>query len=329
MNLARIVQIEPVGHATADGTLQDGLHHGISRDAPAYMHYPLFCQLVDRLPALSDLHLQGSEEPLLHLHFFQMVRYAATRGIRVSTHTGLSILPQYCADECVQSGLHAMHVALDAASHAVYEAIHGKARFDKILRNLRRLTAAKSRFGHHLPHLHLSCTLVQQNLAELPALVQLAHDEGIRHLSMQHLPCQDEASPAHFPLLHSYADQISLQQEDPQRVRFYFDLARNLAKKLKVNLHLPGGQTKQISKNFLHRDNNGLQLRFGHDGRSLPLSAAAGKLAHHTHTRLQTGIADMTPTLSPAPAAPRLRPYSPAASGTEVAPARSDGSAAY
>ncbi len=268
MNLDRMVQIEPVGHCSVD----DQCHSKSgARSVSAYMQYPLFCQLLDQLPELKELQLQGAEDPLLHLHFFQMVRYAVARGIRVSTHTGMTILSEERADECVQSGLHTMHVALDAASNRVYEAIHGKARFDKILRNLRRLMDAQSRHNSLLPHVHLSFTVMQKNLAELPDLVQLAHDEGIHNLSVQYLHREEFAGLWHPPL-HAHDSENSLLQEDQQRIRFYFDLARSLAKKLKISLHLPGVPCAFAVKRFLQRQGRNPIRRFCHDGRSMPCS---------------------------------------------------------
>lgn len=210
-----------------------------SMHGPAYLNYTRFCQLIDQLPGFSDLRLQGNAEPLQHLHFFQMVRYAVARGFRVSTCTGLTILPEYRVDECINSGLHTVHVALDAACAPSYAALHGKDRFGKILRNLRRLMAARSRQLQARPHMHLLCTVMRRNLSDLPRLVQLAHEEGFSHMTVRHLDDRAQVSSRQVPALYHYAGETGLLQDDRQRVAFYFDLARRRARKLHINLHLP------------------------------------------------------------------------------------------
>src|SRR3569623_847035 len=136
MDLPHFVQIEPVGQCNLRCRMcpvqfrTDGARGG----PPAFIDYTDFCRLIDQFPTMTELHLQGLGEPLMHLHFFDMVRYAAARGIRVSTNTNLTILSESRARECVQSGLRTMHVSIAGASAAVYEAISERARFDKVLR---------------------------------------------------------------------------------------------------------------------------------------------------------------------------------------------------
>lgn len=249
VDLPRFVQIEPVGECNLRCRMCPIQFRAEGRPAgkpPAYMDIDLYRHLIDQFPEMTELHLQGLGEPLLHLHFFEMVRYATARGIRVSTNTNLTVLPDYRAQECVNSGLHTMHVSLDAATPAIYEAIRVRARFEKVLRNLRRLMAAKARLHSDLPHVKLVCVVMRQNLAELPSLVQLAHDEGIDHLSVQHL-CHDfgeSTLPAQYLSMRNFIEDQTLLHEDPARIALHFDQARALARELGVELRLPRTQPK-------------------------------------------------------------------------------------
>ncbi len=241
--LPRFVQIEPVGQCNLRCRMCPIQFRtdGTPGHPPAFMNYEVFCRLVDQFPAMSELHLQGLGEPLMHPRFFEMVRYAAGRGIEVSTNTNLTVLSERRAEECVSSGLARMHVSLDGASAETYEYIRVRARFDKVLRNLGRLTETKRRLESALPEVRLVAVAMRKNLHELPDLVRLARQFGVDALSVQHL-CHDfgESSlPAQYRPMRAFVESETLQHEDPVRVQRYFDEARAAALEAGVSLRLP------------------------------------------------------------------------------------------
>src|SRR5690606_22469877 len=94
-------QIEPVGQCNLRCQMcpiqfrRDGPPHG----PLAFMEFETFCRLLAQMPRLETLHLQGMGEPLMHPRFFDMVRHAAARGVRVSTNTNLTLLSERRARE--------------------------------------------------------------------------------------------------------------------------------------------------------------------------------------------------------------------------------------
>jgi MoaA/NifB/PqqE/SkfB family radical SAM enzyme len=147
--LPSFVQIEPVGQCSMEcKTIPVSYYR---RDAPrgrppAFIRFDAFCRLIDELPAIQELQLQSAAEPLSHPRFFDMVRYAAARGIEVSTHTRLTTLSARRAEECVASGLRRMHVVLGRPG----------AERTRVLANLRRLIGAKRSAGSRWPHIHFA-----------------------------------------------------------------------------------------------------------------------------------------------------------------------------
>jgi radical SAM protein with 4Fe4S-binding SPASM domain len=239
LNLPGFVQIEPVGQCN----LACKMCPVVFRDEkpPAFIGYDVYCGLIDQFPALKELHLQGLGEPLLHPRFFDMVRYAAQRGIEVSTNTNLTALSERRAEECAKSGLARLHVSLDAAEARAYEYIRVGARFSKVLRNLGWLNEAKERLGSARPEIRLVAVAMRANLEQLPALVRLAHRYRVHSLSIQHLAHDfSEASlPVRYQAMRSFVDQETLAGEDPARVRRWFDEARAAARQTGVQLRLP------------------------------------------------------------------------------------------
>lgn len=248
-DLPKFVQIEPVGQCNLRCKMcpvqfrKDGQPHGPS----AFIQYDVFCRLIEQFGAISELHLQGLGEPLLHPRFFHMVRFAAERGIQVTTNTNMTVMTEERATECVASGLHTLHVSLDGAHAAAYESIRVKARFDKVLRNLRRLMQAKAAVSSSLPHVRLVAVVMRQNLEELPELVRLAKREGVEAVSVQHL-CHDfgEASlPEHYQPMRSFIDAQTLLHEDKARILKVFGQTREEAERLGMELRLPNIEPRQ------------------------------------------------------------------------------------
>lgn len=237
--LPAYVQIEPVGQCNLRCRM---CAIQFRTDGPAaFMPFATFTRLVDEFAGVRDLHLQGLGEPLLHPRFFDMVAYAAARGMRVTTNTNLTLLNPRRAERCVTSGLDCIHVSLDGATAATFEQIRLRASFERVMRNLDLLLAARAQLRSDQPQIKLVAVVMRCNLHELPDLVRLAHGRSISALSAQHL-CHDfgEASlPAHYHPMRAFVEAETLLHEDPQRVERYFAEARALAAALGVELRLP------------------------------------------------------------------------------------------
>src|SRR5579884_577139 len=159
--LPAYLQIEPVGQCNLRCQMcaiqfrRDGPPHG----PPAFMSFAAFTGLIDGFEGLQELHLQGLGEPMMHPRFFDMVAYAARRGIRVSTNSNLTLLNDRRAELCATSGLACLHVSIDGATPETYERIRVRAHFDCVVRNVERLqrarwSAAWPRSGTTLPLSH-------------------------------------------------------------------------------------------------------------------------------------------------------------------------------
>jgi len=209
----------------------------------AFMPYQAFCDLIDQFPALTELHLQGLGEPMLHPRFFDMVAYAARQGVRVTTNTNLTVCTERRIRECLESGLDTMYVSVDGASAAVYEAIRVDAKFDRVMANLARLMRMRAQVpaGAATFHVGIVGVAMRMNLHELPDIVRLAHRHGITDVSFQHL-CHDfgESSlPALYRPMRDFVDEQTLLHEDPARVAEVFEDIRRAADTLGVTVRIP------------------------------------------------------------------------------------------
>ena len=249
MELPHYVQLEPVGQCNLRCQMcaiqfrQDGPPHG----PPAFMSWDAFTALVDGFTGLEELHLQGLGEPMMHPRFFDMVAYAAGKGIRVTTNSNMTLLNTKRAERIVTCGLDRLHVSLDGATAETYERIRVRAHYDRVLRNLDLLLEARAQHGTGLPHLRMVMVIMRQNLHELPDLVRLAHDHSFEGVFVQHL-CHDfgeETLPSHYRPMRDFVQEQTLFEEDPARVEHYFGAARAVAEEVGIELRLPRTRPRQ------------------------------------------------------------------------------------
>lgn len=241
--LPRYVQIEPVGQCNLRCQMcpipfrQDGPPHG----PPAFMRFETFARIIDELPELEHLHLQGLGEPMMHPRFFDMVAYAAQRGVRVTTNTNMTlVLNPRRAERTVTCGLDLIHISVDGATAETYERIRVRAKFDRLRRNLQLLDDARRSVAHP-PALRLVSVVMRQNLDELADLVRFAHRWSIGEIFVQHL-CHDfgeSTLPAAYEPMRRFVDEQTLLGESPERIEQSFAAARRVADELGIDLRLP------------------------------------------------------------------------------------------
>lgn len=233
--LPRFAQIEPVGRCNLACRMCTVNERA---DQVAELSMERYRALLDQMPDLTHLHLQGLGEPMLHPQFFEMVELAAGRGIRVSANTNLTLLTEHRATRCADSGLAELSVSLDGASAQVYESIRRKASFGKVLRNLRRLVEARNASASLL-QLRAVMVLMRSNLHELPALVRLLHDYGVEELLVQRLSsdlAQADLPARYIPIRDFVSDN---ELRDVDEAAAVFDSARRASAEVGLRLHLP------------------------------------------------------------------------------------------
>lgn len=241
--LPRYVQLEPVGQCNLRCRMcpiqfrRDGPPYG----PPAFMGFDLFVRLLDGFAGLTELHLQGLGEPMMHPRFFDMVALAVSRGVRVTTNSNLTLLNERRARACVTSGLATLHVSIDGARPETYDAIRVRGHFDRVVANVRLVLDARRRLESASPRLHMVAVAMRENVAELPELVHLAADLEMDELFVQHLAHDftEESLPAVYAPMRRFVEQQTLLGDDPARVAEAFADARVAAEARGLRLRLP------------------------------------------------------------------------------------------
>ncbi len=238
--LPRFAQVEPIGRCNL-ACRMCAVNHRPAQQQAQTMSVAQFDALLAQLPDLQELHLQGLGEPMLHPEFFTLVEHAVARGIRVSANTNATLITPARARRCVDSGLSALSISLDGAGASTYEAIRQGASFAKVTRNIERLVRARRALRADTPALRLVMVLMKGNLAELPALVELAAGLGVFEVLVQQLASDlaEPTLPAGYLPVQAYLRRAELRGHDLAEASEVFAFARERAARLGVALHLP------------------------------------------------------------------------------------------
>jgi radical SAM protein with 4Fe4S-binding SPASM domain len=236
--LPRFAQIEPTAACNLACPMCTVNHRA---DTTRHLTLAQFQALVQQLPGLEELHLQGLGEPMLNPEFFEMVEWAAARGIRVSANTNLTLLTPERAQRCIDSGLHALSVSVDAADRDIYESIRVQASFDKVMRNLGRLAAVRAHAAGRGPQVRLVMVLMRRNLDQLVPLLRLAQRVGVHTVQVQRLSSDLEQAdlPGRYIPIRDHVRDAELTAGDAAHARQVFAHASRVAAALGVTLHLP------------------------------------------------------------------------------------------
>jgi radical SAM protein with 4Fe4S-binding SPASM domain len=193
---------------------------------PPFFEPELFERLRPIFPTLLRGYLFGLGEPLLNPHLIDYIRAMSECGVDAQFNTNATLIDEAKADEIARAGACAVTVSIDGATAETYESIRRGAKFDRVVRGLRALTAASRRYGK--PQINLSIVAMRSNIHELPLLADLAADLGVRTLHVEPLLRQIEGTP-----LDDHYERENLGVAT--RVREAFDLA--MAKARAAGIH--------------------------------------------------------------------------------------------
>lgn len=209
------------------------------------MSFATFRALVDDLPELEKLTLQGLGEPLLNPDLLAMVRYASARGVRVGFNSNGTLLTERKAEQLVDAGIDWLHVSVDAAHRETYAYVRGRDEFDRVARHVAGLARVKERLGGERPTLSVVFVAMSTNVAELPELVRLVSSWDVPTLRVQNLShdFSDTQCDPGFDEIRAFTSSQALWVDDRGALDVFGE-ARCVAREVGVDLRLPELETR-------------------------------------------------------------------------------------
>lgn len=206
----------------------------------ASMPLATFKRLLDAMPDVREVALQGIGEPLIAPDIFAMVAYAAGRGISAGFNTNATLLTRRAGARLIDAGLDWMCISLDGASKETYEFVRDRARWEVVERNITSFVALLRARGAVRPRLSLVMVLMRRNLHELPAVVERAAGWGIPRVSVQGLSHDfSDAPPVAYTAIADYVNDQMVTALPHGEVEAVYERARAVAERAGIDLRLP------------------------------------------------------------------------------------------
>jgi radical SAM protein with 4Fe4S-binding SPASM domain len=172
--------------------------------------------LLQSVPSIRRLTLQGLGEPTLAPGLLDMISQARRRDIEVGFNTNGTLLTHHRCEQLVDAGVEWLHVSVDGATAATFERVRDGARLDKVLTNLATLMEVRRTSGRKRPFVQLNFVAMRSNFQELPDVVRLAARLGVDRCWIQTLShdFSDTDPSGSYLEIRSFAERESLPPDD-------------------------------------------------------------------------------------------------------------------
>jgi MoaA/NifB/PqqE/SkfB family radical SAM enzyme len=206
----------------------------------ASMSFEQFRPLLDALPTVRELALQGIGEPLMAPDLYNMIAYASARGIHVEFNSNATLLTRWAGERLIDAGLGALHISLDGATPETYEFVRDQSRFALVERNISGFVELLRERGMDRPALSLVMVVMRRNLHELSAIVEQAVRWGIPEVFVQNLSHDFSDVPREaYESIAAYVQEQSVLTLPHEEVDEVYAHARETAAREGVTLRLP------------------------------------------------------------------------------------------
>src|SRR6266516_4825967 len=185
VTLPRSIYIEPTSRCNE--LCQQCPRTLLSREDDLDLSFEDFRSIVDQFPDLERVVLHGLGEPLLNKDLTQMVRYLKARGTYVLFNSNGILLNAKRGQDLIEAGLDEYRLSMDGATRETYARVRGVDAFERIWRNIRAFIARQKEQNASKPAVSLWFTAMKENLHELPGLIDLTYEHGIREVYLQRL----------------------------------------------------------------------------------------------------------------------------------------------
>lgn len=134
-------------------------------------------KLLDQMSEMGCFKLRlGGGEPLGRGDWFDIIKYANSKGIRVSLSTNATMATRAVSTKLGQLDIDEIKVSLEAASEKSYDYIRGERSYRKAIRGVKNLKELAN------APVYFYTVLQRDNLTEIPALVKQAEKHNVEKI---------------------------------------------------------------------------------------------------------------------------------------------------
>lgn len=138
--------------------------------------------IIEDLPYLVSVKLQGRGETFLNADAMDMVEYLVKKNIVVFTYTNGTLLNPALCHRIINSKMHAVYFSLDGDKET-HTATRMGCDYDAIIASIRRLVEIRG--FRTFPRLYIWCVVNQHNYQHLNELLEICHHIGVDKVTLQ------------------------------------------------------------------------------------------------------------------------------------------------
>lgn len=191
----------------------------LSREDDRDLSFENFRSIVDQFPVLDRVVLHGLGEPLLNKDLPRMISYLKERGTYVLFNSNGIALTAKRGQALIDAGLDEYRLSMDGATRETYATVRGVDAFDKIWRNIKAFILLQQEQDASKPAVSLWFTAMRENVHELPGLIDLASEHGVREIYLQRLVYFEEglAHSKQALFRRSTSEELAIIRQSEQR----------------------------------------------------------------------------------------------------------------
>lgn len=154
------------------------------------MSFDDFKKILNKLDSLFKVGISGQGELFLHPQIFDMIDYANKRGIVVNITSNGTLLNDEIIQKICNSDIGEIGISVDSTKKEKYEKIRKGADFDKLVKNIKKLTSELEKKKRDTIVV-MAPIIFKNNIDELPEFVKLAKKLGIKKIAFQTLQTKE------------------------------------------------------------------------------------------------------------------------------------------
>lgn len=147
--------------------------------------YDQFKRIIDQIPSLVYVTLQGVGEPLLNKDIMKMIKYCSDRGISTYINTNGTILTENKSYEIIEAGLSNLSISINSFDEKVFAETRSGASIKKISENVKRFIDIKKSKDLKKPIVSFRAILMKETEPYMEDLVFKSDGLGVNVLYIQ------------------------------------------------------------------------------------------------------------------------------------------------
>ena len=144
-----------------------------------------FKKIIDQIPSLIYITLQGVGEPLLNKDIIKMIGYCSQRGISTYINTNGTILTEQKSKDLIEAGLHNLSISINSFDEKIFSETRSGASITKITENVKRFIEIKKVLNKKRPIVSFRSILMKETEPTMKELVFKSDELGIDVLYIQ------------------------------------------------------------------------------------------------------------------------------------------------